>query len=140
MEAIVPYLNFNGNAAEALAFYFKSIRWKNSFFSKVLENLLCLQHQKMKDKVMHATFQADKTDDNGEWLPAWTCSDQWKQYQPVLKFYWCAINWENICGIIWRWKNKLWNCRILFGVQDLACLQINLAWNWMFNHDKETKG
>ena len=25
MEAIVPYLNFNGNAAEALAFYSKAL-------------------------------------------------------------------------------------------------------------------
>jgi len=40
METIVPYLNFNGNAAEALTFYSKALDGK-FFISKLLENRLC---------------------------------------------------------------------------------------------------
>jgi PhnB protein len=57
MEAIVPYLNFNGNAAEALAFYSKalngSVLFQQTFGESPMESPVDL-----KDKIMHATFKA----------------------------------------------------------------------------------
>src|SRR5882672_7131333 len=57
MEAIVPYLTFNGNAVEALAFYAKAfdgkILFQQSFGDSPMES-----PAEYKDKVMHASFQA----------------------------------------------------------------------------------
>ncbi|MES1223548.1 MAG: VOC family protein, partial [Bacteroidota bacterium] len=57
MNAIVPYLNFNGNAAEALAFYAKAfdgkVLFQQTFGESPMESTA-----DMKDKIMHATFQA----------------------------------------------------------------------------------
>jgi PhnB protein len=57
MEAIVPYLNFNGNAAEALAFYSKALNgaiiFQQTFGESPMES-----SADMKDKIMHASFKA----------------------------------------------------------------------------------
>ena len=57
MEAIIPYLNFNGNAAEALAFY------ANALGGKVVQQSTfgdanMAQDESMKNKIMHAVFEA----------------------------------------------------------------------------------
>lgn len=59
MEAIVPYLNFNGNAAEALAFYAKALNGQ-ILFQQTFGEAPMESTPEMKDKIMHATFQADK--------------------------------------------------------------------------------
>jgi PhnB protein len=59
MEAIVPYLNFNGNAAEALAFYGKALDGKILHQQTFGESPMPSSDE-MKDKIMHAAFQADK--------------------------------------------------------------------------------
>lgn len=57
MQAIVPYLNFNGNAAEALAFYSKALEGGVLFQQSFGESPMDAPPE-MKDKIMHATFQA----------------------------------------------------------------------------------
>jgi len=57
MEAIIPYLNFNGNAVEALAFY------ANAFGGAVTQQSTfadanMAQDESMKDKILHAVFEA----------------------------------------------------------------------------------
>lgn len=59
MEAIVPYLNFNGNAAEALAFYAKALDGK-ILHQQTFGESPVPHGPEMKDKIMHAAFQADK--------------------------------------------------------------------------------
>src|SRR5689334_9221054 len=59
MDAIIPYLNFNGNAAEALAFYGKALGGKILFQQTFGESPMPSTPD-MKDKIMHASFQADK--------------------------------------------------------------------------------
>ena len=59
MEAIIPYLNFNGNAAEALAFYSKALEGKILHQQTFGESPMPSTPE-MKDKIMHAAFQADK--------------------------------------------------------------------------------
>lgn len=57
MEAIIPYLNFNGNAAEALDFYSKALNgeviYKQTFGESPMES-----SEIQKDKIMHASFKA----------------------------------------------------------------------------------
>ena len=59
MEAIVPYLTFNGNASEALAFYAKAFDGKTLFQQTFGESPMGDETpDDYKDKMMHATFQA----------------------------------------------------------------------------------
>ena len=57
MEAIIPYLNFNGNASEALEFYRKALNgqvdYKQTFGESPMES-----SEEQKDKIMHASFKA----------------------------------------------------------------------------------
>ena len=59
MQTIVPCLNFNGNAAEALIFYSKAldgkILYKQTFGESPMPS-----SDAMKDKIMHVAFQADQ--------------------------------------------------------------------------------
>jgi len=57
MEAIVPYLNFNGNAREALAHYEKALNGKVVLFQTFADANMA-QDESMKDKVLHAVFEA----------------------------------------------------------------------------------
>lgn len=57
MEAIVPYLNFNGNAKEALAFYEKALNGKVAY-SQTFADANMAQDESMKDKILHAVFEA----------------------------------------------------------------------------------
>ena len=57
MEAIVPYLNFNGSAKEALAFYKKALNG-NVVYSQTFGDANMAQDEGMKDKVLHAVFEA----------------------------------------------------------------------------------
>lgn len=59
MEAITPYLNFNGNAAEALAFYAKALEG-NILFQQTFGESGMPCAPEMKDKIMHASFRADQ--------------------------------------------------------------------------------
>ena len=57
MEAIIPYLTFNGNASEALEFYSKALNgqvdYKQTFGESPMES-----SEEQKDKIMHASFKA----------------------------------------------------------------------------------
>ena len=57
MEVIIPYLNFNGNAAEALNFYSKALNgevvYKQTFGESPMES-----SEEQKNKIMHASFKA----------------------------------------------------------------------------------
>jgi PhnB protein len=57
MEAIVPYLNFNGNAKEALEFYAKALDGKVTQTSTFGEANMA-QDESMKNKILHAVFEA----------------------------------------------------------------------------------
>lgn len=57
MNAIVPYLNFKGNAAEALAFYSKALNGAIEFQQTFGESPMEVPAE-FKDKIMHATFRA----------------------------------------------------------------------------------
>ena len=57
MEAIIPYLNFNGNAKEALDFYAKALNGK-IVQSSTFGDANMAQDESMKDKILHAVFES----------------------------------------------------------------------------------
>ena len=57
MEAIIPYLNFNGNAREALNFYEQALGGKVTQLGTFGEANMA-KDDSMKDKVLHAIFEA----------------------------------------------------------------------------------
>lgn len=57
MQAIIPYLNYNGNAREALSFYEKALGGKVTQLGTFGEANMA-QDESMKDKVLHAIFEA----------------------------------------------------------------------------------
>lgn len=57
MEVITPYLNFNGNAKEALDFYVHGLNGQIVHSSTFGEANMA-QTDDMKDKIMHALFQS----------------------------------------------------------------------------------
>lgn len=57
MDAIIPYLNFDGNAKEALAHYEKALGGKVVQLQTFADANMA-QEESMKDKVMHAVFEA----------------------------------------------------------------------------------
>ena len=135
MEAIVPYLNFNGNAAEALAFY-----------SKVLDGKILHQQtfgespmpssDAMKDKIMHAAFQADQLTlmvsdcppemsvTNGSNI---SLSLNFRDTAAIDKTFAALSEGANITMEL---QDTFWGAR--FGM-----LTDQFGINWMFNHDKE---
>ncbi len=57
MEQITPYLNFNGNAKEALDFYAKAFNGEIVQSSTFGESNMA-QDESMKNKILHAVFEA----------------------------------------------------------------------------------
>ena len=57
MEAIIPYLNFNGNASEALDFYAIALEGK-VMQQQTFGGAGMAQNESMKDKILHAVFEA----------------------------------------------------------------------------------
>lgn len=57
MEPITPYLHFNGNAEEALAFY-KNVFGGEVIFRQTYGESPLESPKEWKDKLMHAVFQA----------------------------------------------------------------------------------
>ncbi len=58
MEPITPYLNFNGNAAEALAFYGKAFDGEVVFQQTFGDNNMGGENGEWNDRILHAIFQA----------------------------------------------------------------------------------
>lgn len=57
MNAIIPYLNFNGNAAEALNFYSAALNGQVKERSTFGDANMA-QDDSMKDKILHAVFES----------------------------------------------------------------------------------
>ena len=57
MEAIIPYLNFNGNAQEALEFYVNALEGKITQ-SQTFGGAGMAEDESMKNKILHAVLEA----------------------------------------------------------------------------------
>ena len=137
MEAIVPYLNFNGNAAEALAFYAKALDGK-ILFQQTFEESPMPSSPEMKDKIMHATFQADKLTIMVSDCPPEHAVTNGSNIS-------LSLNFTDIPSIDKTFAALAEGGTVTMELQDtfwgarFGMVIDKFGMNWMFNHDKEQK-
>lgn len=139
MEAIVPYLLFNGNAAQALAFYKKAfageILFQQSFGDSPMGDQTPADY---KDKVMHASFKADDLQ--------FMVSDAMPN-QPVSggSNLSLSLNFKSVADIEKTFSALSEGATVTMALQDtfwgarFGMLTDQFGINWMFNHDYEKK-
>jgi PhnB protein len=133
MEAIIPYLNFNGNAAEALDFYSKALNgqvdYKQTFGESPMES-----PEGQKDKIMHASFKAGDlhflVSDGMEGQPVTSGSNlslslNFNDADEMNKTF-AALSEGG--KVTMELQDTFWGAR--FGM-----LEDKYGFNWMFNHD-----
>lgn len=137
MEPIVPYLNFNGNTAEAMEFYAGALGGKILFQQTFGESPM-ESPDSMKDKIMHATVQAGaltmmfsdcmpgRETSNGNNI---SLSLNFTDVPSIDKIF-AALS--DGATITMELQDTFWGAR--FGM-----LTDKFGINWMFNHDKEQK-
>ena len=133
MEAIIPYLNFNGNATEALAFYSKALNGAVLFQQTFGESPMDSPAD-MKDKIMHATFKAgDLTIMVSDCMPG----------QPLTAGtnVSLSLNFNDIASIEKTFAALSDGSTITMPLQDtfwgarFGMLTDKFGFHWMFNHD-----
>jgi PhnB protein len=135
MEAIVPYLNFNGNAAEALAFYAKAFDGKIVFQQTFGESPMANDTpDDFKGKVMHATFQAgDLTFMVSDCMPGQPVSGGTNMS--------LSLNFKSVTDIDKTFADLSEGANIIMSLQDtfwgakFGMMTDQFGINWMFNHD-----
>ena len=137
MEAIVPYLMFNGNAGQALAFYAKTFNGK-VVFSQTYGESPVKGSADYKDKIMHATFQAGSlTIMVSDSMPGHevnggtniSLSLNFKSVESIEQTFLALSDGANVTMAL---QDTFWGAR--FGM-----LTDRFGINWMFNHDYEKK-
>lgn len=134
MEAIVPYLNFNGNANEALNFYTQALNGQVVFKQTYGESPMeCAPD--WKDKVMHASFQAGDLQFMVSDIPSpeqrvttgsnLSLSLNFKEESEIEKAFAALSEGAHITMPL---EKTFWGAR--FGM-----LTDRFGVNWMFNHD-----
>jgi PhnB protein len=134
MDAIIPYLNFNGNARDALAFYEQALEGKVVSLQTFGEVGMA-KEESMQDKVLHAVFQAGALSFMVSDCPPGVQVSGGDQISLSLNFH----NLESIertfaalsqgGTVTMPLQDTFWGAR--FG---MAKDQFGV--NWMFNHDK----
>ena len=134
MEAIVPYLNFNGNAAEAMSFYSKALDGKILYQQTFGESPMPATEE-MKDKIMHATFQADKL----TFMVSDCPPEQSVTNGTNISL---SLNFDSIEAIDKTFAAFSEGAKITMELQDtfwgarFGMITDQFDINWMFNHDK----
>jgi PhnB protein len=134
MEAITPYLNFNGNAAEALAFYSKALDGKILHQQTFGESPMP-STEAMKDKIMHAAFQADKL-----MLMVSDCPPEMSVTSGTNISL--SLNFTDVASIDKTFAALSQGGKVTMELQDtfwgarFGMLADRFGINWMFNHDK----
>lgn len=133
MEAIIPYLNFNGNAREALEFYGKALNgeivYQQTWGESPMES-----PAGQKDKIMHASFKAGDLN--------FLVSDGMPE-QPVTTGtnLSLSLNFNDLDEINKTFTALSEGGKITMELQDtfwgarFGMLTDKFGFNWMFNHD-----
>ncbi len=134
MEAIIPYLNFNGNAAEALQFYAKAlngtIEYQQTFGESPMETT-----EEFKDKILHASFKAGDLHFLVSDCPPGVSVKEGDNLHLSLNFTDEAEMDKTFAAlsdgakITMPLQDTFWGAK--FGM-----LNDKFGFNWMFNHDK----
>lgn len=138
MEAIIPYLNFNGNAKEALDFYATAlngtITQSSTFGSANMATEEC-----MKDKILHAVFEAGSLKLMVSDCPPGVRVSEGDQVSLSLNFNDVDLMEKTFAALADSGK-------ITMPVQDtfwgakFGMTKDKFGVHWMFNHDKEKQG
>jgi PhnB protein len=133
MEAIIPYLNFNGNAAEALNFYSKTLNgqvvYKQTFGESPMES-----SEEQKDKIMHASFKAG----NLNFLVSDTMPGQPVTSGTNISL---SLNFNDADEMNKTFTALSEGGKVTMELQDtfwgarFGMLEDKYGFNWMFNHD-----
>jgi PhnB protein len=133
MEAIIPYLNFNGNASEALDFYSNAlnghIEFKQTFGESPMES-----SEEQKDKIMHASFKAGDL----HFLVSDTMQGQAVSTGSNLSL---SLNFNDPIEMNTIFAALSDGGKVTMVLQDtfwgarFGMLQDKYGFNWMFNHD-----
>ncbi|MGN6164466.1 MAG: VOC family protein [Flavisolibacter sp.] len=134
MEAIVPYLNFNGNAKEALDFYEKALNGKVAY-SQTFADANMAQDESMKDKILHAVFEAGQLKFMVSDCPPGVSVREGDQVSLSLNFHDLDSIEKTFAAladgghITMPLQDTFWGAR--FGMT-----KDRFGVHWMFNHDK----
>lgn len=133
MEAIIPYLNFNGNAAEGLEFYAKALNgeivFKQTFGESPMESA-----EGQKDKIMHASFKAGDLN----FLVSDCAPGQSVSGGSNLSL---SLNFNDLDEINKTFTALSQGGKVTMELQDtfwgarFGMLTDKYGFNWMFNHD-----
>ncbi len=134
MEAIIPYLNFNGNAKEALAFYEKALNGKVAY-SQTFADANMAQDESMKDKILHAVFEAGSLKFMVSDCPPGVSVSSGDQVSLSLNFHDLETIEKTFAAladggqVTMPLQDTFWGAR--FGMT-----KDKYGIHWMFNHDK----
>ena len=133
MQAITPYLNFNGNGAEALRFYAVALDGKIMHSQTFGESGMPVAEES-KDRIMHAMFEADKLQ--------FMISDcqPGKEVSSGDQVH-LSLNFESLESINKIFENLSEGGKVSMELQDtfwgarFGMLADKFGINWMFNFD-----
>ena len=137
MNPIIPYLNFNGNAAEALAFYSKALDGKIVHQQKFSDAPMDTPPES-KDLVMHATFAAGEL----TFMVSDTTPDQPVTAGTNISL---SLDFGSVDELEKKFKALSEGATITMSLQDtfwgarFGMLTDKYGINWMFNHDYQNK-
>jgi PhnB protein len=139
MEAIVPYLNFNGNALEALTFYGKALDGSIIFSQKFGDAPSGVEdNPAVKDQIMHATFKAGDL--------TIMASDTAGRYNATAGTnVSLSLNFTDDASMDKAFNGLAEGGTVTMPLQDtfwgarFGMLTDKFGFHWMFNHDKQPK-
>ncbi|RYF91553.1 MAG: VOC family protein [Chitinophagaceae bacterium] len=135
MQAITPYLNFNGNATEALDFYSKafggSVTMRQTFGEMVPD-------ESYKNKIMHATFEAGSLQFMVSDCPPGVSVNTGDQVS-------LSLNFDDVASLENTFKTLSEGGNVTMPLQDtfwgarFGMAKDKYGVHWMFNHDYQKK-
>jgi PhnB protein len=138
MEAIIPYLNFNGNAVEALTFYEKALGGTTGLRSTFGEANMA-QDDSMKDKILHAVFEAGDLKFMVSDCPPGVTVSSGNQVSLSLNFT-SLESIENTFAALAEGGNITMPIQDTFWGARFAMTTDKFGVNWMFNYDYPKSG
>ncbi len=137
MQAITPYLNFNGDAAAALALYARALKGQVVTQSTFADGPQPCD-ESMKDKILHAVFQSGElmlmVSDCPPGVSVSSGSNTWLSLNFAE-----AAELDNTFAALAEGGKITMEPQDTFWGARFAMLTDRFGVNWMFNHDKEPK-
>ena len=133
MDAIIPYLNFNGNAKEALDFYTNALNGK-VIQSSTFGEANMAQDESMKDKILHAVFESGDLKFMVSDCPPGVNVSSGNQVS-------LSLNFNDLDSIEKTFAALSEGGKITMPIQDtfwgarFAMTEDKFGVHWMFNHD-----